>query len=250
MYKTINILVILLWGIYNTVFCQSELGINCGISNSSFYSFFSETDYKTDYKSFHNYTYSILYKEQIKETEFYGFEIENKTFKSKLELNYTAGHASFYHNVIYDLNMINFYLVYEKSIFSNPKLDFRINISPYAGYIIKSHAKGTGWNYEYVSEVDTNYNNISYLTVKNWVKDENNTVDLNKFSIGTRLGLNLILPLNERLSCSISNTYCFGLNNILKIEDANYTGLRSIEINIGFYYHFDSKILKIRNKKE
>lgn len=250
MNKTINILVIFLLGIYNIAFCQSEFGISGGISNSSFYNFFSNTDYESDYKSFNNYTFSIFYKEQIKETQFYGFELENKAFKSNLELNYIAGHASFYHNVMYDLNMINFYFVYEKSIFSNINLDFRINISPYAGYMIKSYAKGTGWNYEYVSDIDTNGHNISYLAVKNWVKDENNTNDLNKFSIGTRLVLNLIIPLNERLSFSISNTYCFGLNNILKIEDARYTCLRNIEIKMGLQYYFDDKILKIWNRKE
>lgn len=250
MNKIIINLVIFLFGINNIALSQSEFGINGGISNSSFYNFFSKTDYESDYKSFYNYTFSIFYKKQIKETQFYGFELENKAFKSNLELNYFAGHASFYHNVMYDLNIINFYFIFEKSIFSNRRLDFRINISPYIGYMIKSYAKGTGWNYEYVSDIDTNGNNVSYLIVKNWSKDENNTNDLNKFNIGTRLCLNLILPLNEKLSFSVNNAYCFGLNNILKIENARYTCLRSIEFKMGLHYFLNDKILKICNRKE
>lgn len=250
MSKNAIVLVIFLLGTNTIVFCQSEFGIKGGINNSSFYSYFSKTDYESDYKSFYNYTFSIFYKEQIKETQFFGFELENKALKSTMELYYNAGHASFYHNVTYDLNMIIFYFVYEKSLFSNGKIDFRLNISPYLGYMIKSYAKGTGWNYEYVSDIDTNGNNISYLIVKNWHKDEKNTNDLNKFNIGARLGLNLILPLSERLSFFVNNTYCFGINNILKIEDARYTGLRSIELKIGLHYYFDDKTLKIWNRKE
>lgn len=238
MNKIINILILFFLVISNTAISQSELGIKGGINNSSFFNYFSKPDYNSNYKSFNNYSFSIFYKRQFKETEFYGFELENKGVKSKFEMNYHAGHASFYHNVIYNLNLINLYFIYEKSIFSYDKLDFRINISPYIGYMIKSHARGTGWKYVSVSDIDTNGNNISYLTTNNWSKNENNTKDLNKFIMGARLGLALILPLSERFSVSFNNSYCIVLNNVLRINDARYTGLGSVELEIGVHYHF------------
>ncbi|MDL2262802.1 hypothetical protein LJC11_04800 [Bacteroidales bacterium OttesenSCG-928-I21] len=156
-------------------------------------------------------------------------------------MDYFAGHSSFYHNVHYKLNVLSVYLIYELILFSKNRFELRLNVSPfpYVGYLLKSHAKGDGWRYGSVVGTDENGNEIVYLAPKSWSKDEHNTTDIKKFSIGGRLGINAAFAINENLFISLSNNYCFVFSDVLNIQNSQYTGIRSFDLKIGLIYRFE-----------
>ena len=222
--------------VYSSLYSQSNIEITTGLSNSNFYTWHAKDEYKTDYRDYNNYLFSVIYKERYNKNLYHGIELENSRFISNVESEYLAGYSSYYHNVQYEMNLLTLFFLIEKeySIFKNTGLF--LNVSPFAGYSIFSKAQGAGWDYIYKTRIDSNGNEINYITKDHWTKNEKNTKDLEKYILGLRLGIGFKMHLNEKFSLAIRNSYSFGVNNIMKNENLNYTSARKINFSIGIIY--------------
>ena len=155
-----------------------------------------------------------------------------------MEINNNAGHASFYKKVDYSFRLLNLNLICSFRLVDKKSFKLYFLLGPTFTYTINTIAKGNGWEYYSQTQIDTSGNPIQILTTKQWEKNEHKSKDLSKFNVGIDLGLEFIIPINDRMDFLIQNRYNVFITDITKQKDLRYTSLFSGYLNIGFRYNF------------
>ncbi len=240
--KEIYVFLIVLFALQPKSSCQetSSIQIRTGLNYTSFYDLEFDNDYKINYKSYSNYIACIAYKEKINTNHYWGVEIANKKHKSNIEIDYYAYSTPFYHNVLYTLNYLDLSLLYEHRIIRADKFHISYTIAPTIGCLIKSHAKGSGWDMIAKRTIDNEGNVHDYTTSEDWYVDENFPDDIKNISVGMAFSIGLNIPLNNQYTLLIDNGFFLSFNNIGNIG-VNHLGLKSLYAMLGMGYTFESK---------
>lgn len=164
-------------------------------------------------------------------------ELQYRFQNADMEIDYNAGHASFYKNLNYSFHLLNLNLLYAFEIINKKSFKINIVLGPTLSFVTNIRARGNGWDYQQVTQVDTLGNPVSFLTTQDWEKNERNSKDLSMFNIGVDLGLDFIIPVHDQLDFLIQNKYNIIINNILKLDNIQPTSLFTGSFQLGIRYN-------------
>ena len=235
--KNIYIIIIVIFN-YTISNAQHFVGITGGYSVGKFANFSKEQDYNAIYHFKSGVAFSSFYETKMDSGCNIRIELQYKWQNADMEINYNAGHSSFYHNSDYSFHLLSLspiclFRLAEKKRF---KLNFLFGFN--FAYNMNTNAKGNGWNFHFRTQTDTNGNSIPILTTRNWEKNERNSKDLSKFNFGIDIGLDFIIPINDKMDFLFQNRYHVFLTNIMAEKKIRYTSLFTGYLNIGFRYNF------------
>lgn len=237
--KNIRIILFVVITIFNLSdsIAQRFIGISGGYSKGGFTDFAKKQDYEANYHFKNGVVISSFYETKMDSVSNLRIELQYKQQSADMEIKNNAGHVSFYKNLDYSFQLLNLNLIYSFRFIE--KKSFKINflIGPTFSYNINTIAKGNGWEFYYQTQVDTNGNPVQILTTRNWEKNESNSEDLSQFNIGLDLGLDFMIPINDRIDFLLQNRYNIFLTNITTLDDLRHTSLLTGYLNFGLRYN-------------
>jgi hypothetical protein len=237
--KSINIIIVAAFAIFNSTVSNAQkfIGINGGYCIGTFTDFTKKENYDANYHFKKGFSFSSFYETKMDSASDLRVELQYILQNADMEINNNAGHASFYKNLDYSFRLINLNLVYSFQLIERKSSNVRFLIGPTFSYNLTTSTKGSGWEFYYQTQIDTNGNPVSILTKRNWEKNEQNSNDLSKFNIGFDIGLALIIPMNDRIDLIFQNKYNILLTNITTLDDLRHTSLLTGHLNIGLRYN-------------
>jgi hypothetical protein len=214
------------------------MGITGGYCMESFTTFAKKQNYDANYHFKNGVAFSFFHESKMDSTINLKIELQYKLQNADMKIKNDAGKASFYTNMDYSFHLFNLNLspsfrIIEKKMF---KMNFLLGMT--LAYNITTTAIGNGWESHYVEQVDTNGNFVHVLTTRDWEKNERNSKDLSKFNVGIDIGLDFIIPVNNRMDFLLQNRYNIFFTNIMTLKYFRYTSLFTGILNIGFRYKF------------
>ena len=217
---------------------QHFVGFTGGYSVGKFANFSKEQGYNANYHFKSGIAFSSFYETKMDSGCNIRIELQYKWQHADMEIEYNAGRSSFSHNSDYSfhllsLNPICLFRLVEKKKF---KLDFLFGLN--FAYNINTTAKGNGGGYHLETQIDTNGNSIPTFTIRHWEKNEHNSKDLSKFNFGVDIGVEFIIPINNKMDFLFQNRYHAFLTSIIAEKKIRYTSLFTGYLNIGFRYNF------------
>ncbi|MEG1555331.1 MAG: hypothetical protein RR356_01225, partial [Bacteroidales bacterium] len=207
-------------------------------SIGTFTNFVNEQDYKTIYHFKNGVTFTPFYETKIDSICNLKIEMQYRWQNADMNIDYDFGHSSFYKNIDYSFHLLNLNLICSFRLVEKKSFKLRFLFGAILGYNINTLAKGSGWEYHSQTQIDTNGNPIQILTTRQWEKDERHSKDLSIFNVGVDLGLDMIIPINNRMDFLIQNRYNIFITSITRQKNLRYTSLFSGYLNIGFRYNF------------
>lgn len=244
--KDIHIITVAIFAIFNSTVSNAQqfIGINGGYCKGTFTDFAKKQDYDANYHFKNGIAFSSFYETKMDSVSNLRIELQYKLQSADMEIKNNAGHASFYKNLDYSFQLLSINLIYSFQLIE--KKSFKINflLGPTFSYNINTIAKGNGWEFFYQTQIDTNGNPVQILTTRNWEKDEINSKDLSKFNIGFDIGLDFMIPMNDRMDLIFQNKYNIFLTNITTLDDLRHTSLLTGYLNLGLRYHLKKMTAK------
>jgi len=231
-----NYIILLAFSFSSQLLAQNKFEAGGGINGSNFFCLNNSLNYSNKYIKDYSYSLFISYYKYYKQGKYRGVEIENSQISSQMIINYNAGHASYFHNATYDLGYIFTYLNFENIIINKHLIKLYYEISPCIGYLIKSHVKSNGWNYSAINQVDSLGFVVPNPTIRYWEKDESNSSDITKLFWGGRISIKINFYISEKIKLSMKSNFRMGFNNVLLIDNAPYTNIRSLNYMFGINY--------------
>lgn len=214
---------------------QQFIGISGGYSKETFFDFANKQDYDSRYHLKNGATFSSFYETKMDSTPNLRIELQYKFLNADMEIKNDAGHSSFYQKLNYSFQQVNLNLIYLFRIHESNSLKIFLPMGPTMAYTVNTKAKGNGWDFIYQTQIDTNGNPVQIITTRNWEKDESNSKDLSKFNFGFDMGLDFMIPINNKLDFILQNKYTFFFTNI-KPKTLKYTSLLTGSLNLGLRY--------------
>lgn len=236
--KNIHIFITAFLAIVNLPIANAQqfIGISGGYSKGSFIDFTNKQDYDANYHLKNGTAFSFFYETKMDSTSNLRIELQYRFQNADMEIKNNAGHASFYKNLDYSLQLLNFNLIYSFPLIERKPLKMYFLLGPTFSYNINTISKGNGWEFNYKTQIDTNGNPIQTLTTRNWEKNERNSKDLSQFNFGFDIGLDLMIPFSNKLDFMIQNKYNIFLTNITTLKNLRYTSLLTGYLNFGLRY--------------
>lgn len=217
---------------------QHFIGFTGGYNVGTFFNFAKKQDYNATYNFKNGISFSSFYETKIDSGCNIRIELQYKWQNADMEIENNAGHASFYKNIDYSFHLLNlnFICLFKLVEKENFKLNFLFGLN--SSYNVNTVAKGNGWEYHYATQIDSNGNSIPFLTTQNWEKNERDSKDLSKFNFGIEVGIDFIIPINNKMDFLFQNRHNIFLMSILPVKNFRYTSLFTVYLNVGFRYKF------------
>lgn len=190
--------------------------------------FSKKPDYDANYQLKSGVSITSFYETQMDSIINMRVELQYRFQNAGMEIYHNAGHASFYKN----LNLVYLFRIVDRK-------SFKANIlfGPTFSYTINTLARGNGWDYQSVTQIDTSGNPVSFITTQDWKKDERNSRDLSRFNVGVDLGVEFIIPVRNQLDFLIQNRYNFLITNASKMKNIRHTSLFTGGLQVGIRYN-------------
>lgn len=236
--KNICIIIFSVIGILNSLVsnAQQYIGISGGYCKGTFVDFAKKQDYDANYHLKNGAAFSSFYETKMDSTSNLRIELQYKWQSADMEIKNNAGHASFYKNLDYSFQMLNLNLNYSFRLIEKKSFKMYFLLGPTFSYNINTIAEGNGWEFYYQTQIDTNGNPVQILTTRNWEKDEHNSKDLSRFNIGLDIGLDFMVPINDRMDFILQNKYNIFLTNTMTLDDLRHTSLLTGHLSLGLRY--------------
>ncbi len=237
--KSIHIIIIAAIAVFNfsASNAQKFIGISGGYCKGTFTDFAKKQEYDANYNIKNGIAFSSFYETKMDSLSNLRIELQYRFQNADMEIKSNAGHASFYKNLDYSFQLLNLNLIYSFRLIEKKAFKMYFLFGPTFSYNINTIAKGNGWEFYYQMQVDTNGNPVSILTTRKWEKDESNSKDLSKFNIGVDIGLDFMIPINDRMDFILQNKYNLFLTNITTFDDLRHTSLLTGYLNLGLRYN-------------
>jgi hypothetical protein len=237
--KNIHIIVIVVIAIFNFSVSNAQqfIGITGGFCKGTFADFAKKQYYDANYNFKNGITFSSFYETKIDSINNLRIELQYNLQNADMEIKNNEGRASFYKNLDYSFQLLNLNLINSFRLIEKKSIKMYFLVGPTFSYNINTIAKGNGWEFYYQTQIDTNSNPVSILTTRNWEKNEQNSKDLSKFNIGFDIGLDFMIPMNNRIDLIFQNKYNFWLTNITTLDDLKHTSLLTGHLNVGLRYN-------------
>lgn len=225
-----------------TIYCaissaqQHSVGFSGGYNTGKFFNFSKNDDYDTKYHLKSGFSVASFYEAKMDSISNFRVELQYRFQNADMAIDYNAGHASFYKNLNYSFHLLNLNLLYAFEIVNRKSFKINIVLGPTLSFVTNIRARGNGWDYQQVTQVDTLGNPVSSITTQDWEKNERNSKDLSMFNIGVDLGLDFIIPVRDQLDFLIQNKYNIIINNILKLDNIKPTSLFTGSLQLGIRY--------------
>lgn len=241
LFKNRYIVLVSFFAIFNLSISDAQryIGISGGVSKGTFMDFTNDENYDAKYHLKNGAAFSSFYEEKIDSTNNFRIELQYKFQRADMEINYNAGHASFYENLNYSLQQLNFNFTLSLRLFEKKSWKMFFLFGPTAAYTTTAQSEGNGWGYVSQTQIDTNGNAVQILTTRNWEKKESKSKDLSQFNVGFDLGLDIMIPINKKLDFIIQNKYNIFLTNATNMSLKN-TSLLTGYINLGLRYNISN----------
>ncbi len=215
---------------------QRYIGICGGSAKGTFLNFTKDENYDAKYHLKNGTAFSSFYETKMDSINNFRIELQYKFQRADLEIKYNAGNASFYKHLDYSIQQLNLNFIYSLRLIEKNSLKIFFSLGPTVTYSINTKAQGSGWEFVYQTQIDTNGNPVQILTTHNWEKSENKSKDLSQFNFGFDVGLDFMIPINNKLDFIIQNKYAVFFTNITTIDKLKYTSLLTGHLNIGIRY--------------
>jgi len=217
---------------------QKFVGISGGYGKGTFLNFAKKLDYDSKYHLKNGVAFSSFYetKNDYDSTSNIRIELQYKFQNADMDINNDAGHFSYYKNLDYSFQLLNLNLIYSFRLFEKKSSEIYFLYGLTLSYNLNTTAKGNGWDFYLQTQIDTNGNPVYVITTRNWEKNESKSKDLSKFNFGLDLGLDFLMPINDRLDFVVGNKYNIFLTNITTLK-VGYTSLLTGHLNIGLRYN-------------
>jgi hypothetical protein len=236
--KNIHIILTAIAAIVNLSLSNAQqfIGFSGGYSKGTFLNFANKQDYDAKYHLKNGVVISSFYETKMDSTPNLRIELQYKFQNTDMEIKDNSGNYSFYKNINYSFQLLNLNLIYSLQLFENNSLKMLLPVGVTMAYTVNTKAKGNGWDFIYKTQVDTNGNPVQILTTQNWEKNESKSKDVSQFNFGLDIGLDLMIPLNNKLDFMIQNKYNIFLTNITTLKNLRYTSLLTGYLNFGLRY--------------
>jgi hypothetical protein len=237
--KNICVIIIFFTGMlpFSVSNAQHAVGLSGGYATGTFINFTKKQNYDATYHWKNGGVFSVFYQFQIDSTSIFGVEMQYKFQKADIEINNNAGNSSFYKNMDYSFQMLNFNLNYSFRLIEKKSLKMYLLFGMIFSYNTKTAAQGNGWEFYMQRQTDTNGNPVNLLTTRHWEKEEHYSKDLSLFNMGIETGLDFLIPVNNSLDFILQNRYNIFATNI-STANIRYTSLFTGYLNIGLRYNF------------
>lgn len=216
---------------------QHSIGLTGGYNAGTFFNFSKKPDYDANYQLKSGFLVASFYETQMDSIINMRVELQYRLQNAGMEIYHNAGHASFYKNLDYSLHLLNLNLVYLFRIVDRKPFKANILFGPTFSYTINTLARGNGWDYRLVTQIDTSGNPVSFITTQDWKKDERNSRDLSRFNVGVDLGVEFIIPVRNQLDFLIQNRYNFLITNASKMKNTRQTSFFTGGLQVGIRYN-------------
>ena len=232
-----NIIIIVLITIFShsAIKAQHYIGLTGGYSMGTFTNFVKKQEYDANYRLKNGVSLSSFYETKIDSICNLKIELQYRWQNADMDIDYHFGHSSFYKNIDYSFHLLNLNLICSFQLVKKKSFNLFFLLGPTFAYNVNIAAKGNGWEYYSQTQIDTNGNSKYILTTRQWEKNERNSKDLSTFNVGIDLGLEFIIPINNRLDFLIHNRYNIYFTSFTK---QIYTSLFLGNLNIGVRYNF------------
>lgn len=216
---------------------QHSIGLTGGYNAGTFFNFSKKPDYDANYQLKSGFSVASFYETQMDSIINIRVELQYRLQNAGMEIYRNAGHASFYKNLDYSLHLLNLNLIYLFRIVDRKPFKANILFGPTFSYTINTLARGNGWDYRLVTQIDTSGNPVSFITTQDWEKDERNSKDLSRFTVGVDLGLEFIIPVRNQLDFLIQNRYTILITGVSKMKGTRPTSLFTGGLQVGLRYN-------------
>lgn len=215
---------------------QHSIGFTGGYNVSRFYNYSKKPDYDTKYQLKGGFSFASFYEMQLDSVVRAKIELQYGFHRTSMEVNNNAGHSSFYFNVDYSFHLLNLNILYLFRFVNKQAIKANVVFGPTFYYTVNTHAKGNGWKYGLVSQVDTLGNNVGFISPKDWEKDERNSKDLTSLNVGVCLGIELLFPVGKQVDLLVQNKYNSSITGFSK-TNVSWTPLFTGSLLVGICYH-------------
>lgn len=216
---------------------QHSIGFTGGYNAGTFFNFSKKLDYDANYQLKSGFSAASFYETKMDSIINIRVELQYRLQNAGMEIYRNAGHASFYKNLHYSLHLLNLNLLYLFRIVDRKSFKANILFGPTFSYTINTLAKGNGWDYRLVTQIDTLGNSVSFITTQDWEKNERNSKDLSRFNVGVDLGFDFLIPVHDQLDFLIQNRYTIFLTNVSKMKNIQHTSLFTGSLQVGLRYN-------------
>lgn len=223
---------------------QQFIGIDGGIGKGTLLDFTNDSDYNAIYPLKNGITFSSFYENSTSSVNSLRIELDYTFQRADMKITNSNGYTtSFYKNLDYSFQLTSLNLIYNFRIIDKRMFKVFLLAGPTFSYTLKTKAIGNGWDFYYQSQTDTMGNPVQIITTRNWEKKENISKDISKFNLGLKVGMNFIVPLNERIDLTFQNKYNIFFSNFTTLKDLRYTSLLTGYLTFGLRYQLpDHKI--------
>lgn len=112
-----------------------------------------------------------------------------------LEIEYHQGHTSYYKNIDYTFHKLDLQFDLVFSILKEEKLKINFVVGPEIDFMVKTISRGYGWDH-YSSGLSG---------MKDWEVVNRNSKDFSVINLGVGLGIEFLIPFNNRLEFLIQH---------------------------------------------
>ena len=219
--KNILVIIALILFILPLANAQNYIGFNGGYCTGSFMNFSKHKDYEADYNFKNGYTFSSFYEKKQDSTYNLIIELQYKKQNAEFRVKKNEKYGTF-DEIDYSFQHLNLNLIYSFRLIENKTFKLYYTFGMTFSYNINTIAKGYGWD---------------GYTRSDWKKNEQNSKDLSKFNCGVDSGINLIIPVNDKIDFLFQNRYNMFISNIMNEKRFRFTSLFTGLLNIGFRYN-------------
>jgi len=216
---------------------QNFMGVTGGYSAGAFTNFIKDPSYEAIYHFKPGIVFSSFYENKMNSVVNFKLELQYRWQNADMEVKHTSGTLSSYSNIDYSFHLLNLNLIYSFRMVERKTFQLYFLFGLSFAYNVNTVAKGNGWDPYHITQTDTSGNTVHIMTTQNWKKNERNSKDLSTFNIGIDAGLEVIIPINNRLDFLVQNRYNLFLASIMA-KKIRYTSLFTGYLNIGFRYNF------------
>lgn len=216
---------------------QHFVGITAGYSKGRFMNFANDRDYDSNYRLKNGLSFSSFYEGRNDSISSFRVELNYKLQGADMEVENFAGHASFYKNLDYKIQLLNLNLLYSLLLIKKKALKMSLLIGPTVSYNLHTSSNGNGWEFYYQTQIKPNGEPVQVLTTRNWEKNELNSKDLSQVNFGWDMGLDFAFPVTNTMDLLFQHRYNILLTNIATQKELRHTALLTGYLSFGLRYN-------------
>lgn len=220
----------------DTSIAQTKIGLSANFNVGRFFDLSEKDNYTAKYNAGNGASFSSFLQWPNDNNSCSRIECGYSFRDAGVEVEYDAGHASFYNKTDYRLNQLELQFHHLIPLIEAKKLRYFLNLGTYLNTNFNTKSHGEGWNFVNTTFTDSTGNSYSGIIVDKWKKNENRSKDISRFNIGLIIGLEIEMKLNPRLDLLFFTRFSNSLNNSLTLDDFRYTILASGSLGLGVSY--------------